>query len=319
MIINKSGSHYPYMGTTYILGTHVTANEQTPYNGLLGKLLEIRDGPDKESEKQGPEFICKFLPPVNHNEIEQIENRFSALCQGNMALQDIDFDPVIMAAEEIEVITATVSNRKLTVYVLTEDWAIDGDYGIDQEPFLDYREAKITFLQKVHEELSNGQLKRWEDRDDLVVETDQDRYCSFLDGDYCVNHYMVTISTMEVYLSDALFDSIGRQYVDECRVRDLYSEMSGWEELEHFTDTDMDRMLSDPAIPKMLSNQINNADGETYYDILGRVGSEILRHFLEKEAKIRSCYQITEEGSYPFCAGVNENCTECCLCKADDA
>lgn len=62
MLINKSGAEFLYNGITYRVGDVIIGSDQSEYAGLIGSILEIRDGNDKETENDTPDIYCSFDP-----------------------------------------------------------------------------------------------------------------------------------------------------------------------------------------------------------------------------------------------------------------
>ena len=62
MLINKSGAEFLYNGITYRVGDVIIGSDQSEYAGLIGSILEIRDGDDKETENDTPDIYCSFDP-----------------------------------------------------------------------------------------------------------------------------------------------------------------------------------------------------------------------------------------------------------------
>lgn len=56
MILNKQGESFWYEGKEYRVGEWVVGNEKSEYQGLYGKITQIRDGDDKEMENQFPDM-----------------------------------------------------------------------------------------------------------------------------------------------------------------------------------------------------------------------------------------------------------------------
>lgn len=65
MLINKTGAEFQYNGMAFKIGERIIANSQSEYSGLIGHILEIRDGEDKETENETPDIYCEFdVPPL---------------------------------------------------------------------------------------------------------------------------------------------------------------------------------------------------------------------------------------------------------------
>lgn len=56
MLINQPGAEFLYNGITYRIGGKIVGSDQSEYAGLIGSILEIRDGDDKETENDTPDM-----------------------------------------------------------------------------------------------------------------------------------------------------------------------------------------------------------------------------------------------------------------------
>ena len=116
MLINKSGAEFLYNGITYRVGDVIIGSDQSEYAGLIGSILEIRDGDDKETENDTPDIYCSFEPPALPADIAKVEAVFSDLYDTQKTLDDICFDMVIMAPEMITV--PGQSKKSIKLYIL---------------------------------------------------------------------------------------------------------------------------------------------------------------------------------------------------------
>ena len=60
MLINKPGAEFLYNGIIYRVGDVIIGSNQSEYAGLIGSILEIRDGDDKETENDTPDIYCSL-------------------------------------------------------------------------------------------------------------------------------------------------------------------------------------------------------------------------------------------------------------------
>ena len=130
MILDRIGAAFYYEGKKYVVGEPIVANDASEYEGLFGRILETRDGEDKETENYAPDIYCEFEEPVLKSDIWSLEQRMSALYGERKTLEDISLDLVIMAPDMISTI-AEIENNSPTaeIYILTEDWAVNDNYG----------------------------------------------------------------------------------------------------------------------------------------------------------------------------------------------
>lgn len=157
MILRYPGAEYSHGSVKYAIGSTVMATDQSPYQGLLGTIVEIRDGQDRETQNETPDIYCSFDTPVIPAEIEKLEKVFSILHGTPKTLQDISLQRVIMAPDMIQVLhDQTVPSPQADIWVLLEDWANNGDFGSSLKLFSAYAEARRTMIDMLREELDCG-------------------------------------------------------------------------------------------------------------------------------------------------------------------
>jgi len=83
------------------VGSKVIANENSPYAGLLGVVVDVRDNSNKETDNEGKDIYVSFNVPSNKKEIKILEERFSELYRQPMTIEDISLDLVIMSDDEL--------------------------------------------------------------------------------------------------------------------------------------------------------------------------------------------------------------------------
>ena len=120
MVLTKPGMVLIYNGVEYTVGASVIATDQSVYRGLYGKITEIRSDGDKETDNVGPDIYCAFEQPVLHDEIIALEKSFSTLYGAPRSMDEIIFDPVIMAPEMVQQLEGDTQDRSLTVYRYAE-------------------------------------------------------------------------------------------------------------------------------------------------------------------------------------------------------
>ena len=142
MILNENGKSFEYEGMTYSIGDTIIGTKASEYEGLIGTILEIRDGDDKDTENETPDIYCSFEAPIFPDDIKKLEETFSDLYDEPKTIDDIILDSVIMAPEMITQIDKRHQDiRKIKVYAVTEDWANNDNYGYDVTLFATEKEA----------------------------------------------------------------------------------------------------------------------------------------------------------------------------------
>ena len=193
MILNRINDSFPYGDITYTIGAKVFANEESEYHGLYGVITEIRYGEDQETDNDSPDIYCSFIPPVLPAERKNLETRFSNLYQCEKHIDELDLDNTIMAPDMLHLIDAPVSSEKLDIYLIYENWASDGDYGSSTEVTACPYMAGFLFRNTVFQELLDGCISKWKDRNDFEVRAEPNCYEAWLHDEYYENHYKVSI------------------------------------------------------------------------------------------------------------------------------
>lgn len=105
MIYQTIGEKAVCEGKQFAVGDRIIVTNGD-YAGLKGIITEIRTGADKETENETEDIYCSFDLPESKEEIKLIEKHFSALFGTEKTIDDLSFDLVIMASDEIERIDA---------------------------------------------------------------------------------------------------------------------------------------------------------------------------------------------------------------------
>ena len=125
MNINKNGETFIADNQIFTIGGSVLANGNSDYCGLCGRITEVRDGDDKETENEGPDIYCDFDIPDKDHMIAEIETRFSKLYQTPKCIDELPLDGVIMAPEMLEPVADTLPDSMGKLYVLL--YTYDGE------------------------------------------------------------------------------------------------------------------------------------------------------------------------------------------------
>ncbi len=313
MIINRIGAEFEYEGVTYVIGASIVGTPESEYEGLYGSITEIRDGEDKDTENETPDIYCSFEVPVIPYDVEELEERFSELYQNPKTIDDIVLDLVIMAPEMICPLDDLKECRHHPmVFILAEDWAVEGEHGSSSEVYTDFDDAKRLLVQKLEEELENGCIPRWAGYENFVVHSTADSYECYIDGEYFENHYSLSIIAQKLCASNRFVRELAEIHKASCQLEDFVSQVSDWDEIAKLTDEKYERMVHDPRFPERLQNALGKNDHywESYWETVSEVAHELVNEYLEKP----DCYKPETDNPYPLCVGNGtKKCRECCL------
>ena len=102
MLLCNDGDTMKINGREYTVGMEIFCNEKSDYAGLTGRILEIRDGDDKETDNDTVDIVCELDIPEDAETALKLEKRFSQLYGKPMILKNISLDYTIMAPEMID-------------------------------------------------------------------------------------------------------------------------------------------------------------------------------------------------------------------------
>ena len=313
MILNRLGAEFEYEGVTYTIGGAVVGTAESEYEGLYGRITAIYDGEDKETENETPDIYCEFDPPVTPHEVKALEKTFSDLYDQPKTLDDIVLDMVIMAPEMIRPLDDlhTVS-KKIPIYIVMEDWAVDGEHGNSCELFTDYDDARRIMLDKLREELDNGAIPQWSASGAYVEDSSKDSYKGYIEGDYLDNHYEISLLPQSLMMSTQHIQKVGGLYKAQCRTEDFVSQIEDWEEAAAMSAMQYQKLITNPAIPERIEQQLGRNDHywEAYWESVSEVAHDLVRQALTQP----DCFTPEADNPYPLCIGSGkQECADCCL------
>lgn len=313
MILNRPGAEFEYEGVTYTIGGAVVGTAESEYEGLYGRITAIYDGEDKETENETPDIYCEFDPPVMPHEVKALEKTFSDLYDQPKTLDDIVLDMVIMAPEMIRPLDDlhTVS-KKIPIYIVMEDWAVDGEHGNSCELFTDYDDARRIMLDKLREELDNGAIPQWSASGAYVEDSSKDSYKGYIEGDYLDNHYEISLLPQSLMMSTQHIQKVRGLYKAQCRTEDFVSQIEDWEEVAAMSAMQYQKLITNPAIPERIEQQLGRNDHywEAYWESVSEVAHDLVRQALTQP----DCFTPEADNPYPLCIGSGkQECADCCL------
>ena len=281
MIINRIGAQFTYEGVTYTIGDKIFSNDTSDFRGLFGYIKEIRTGDDRETDNDTPDFHCYFYPPFEPKAIAELESRFSDLYRSPKKVEDIALDEVIMAPDMIQVVTSANSTHMITAFRVEESWVIKGEPGMEVAPALDEVQAKQRMAELIHNESTEGCILEWCDDPQFEVEITPTFYECWLRDEYCENRYQVKITPIHICVSDELFESIGRRYVDGILRKHFAEQIECWEELEGLTDTQITEMIAAANVPERIKKQLieNGYLIESYWESVSEASFDLVKKY----------------------------------------
>lgn len=281
MIINQPGVDFLYKGITYRVGDEVIANEQSGYAGLLGKILEIRDGEDKDTENETPDIYCSFQAPALPEDKISLERGFSERHGKGITIGDMTLDEVIMAPEML--ILPKRPLKTMRVYLVQESWFDDGVLHDSTRVFANVHEAVARFNDSIREALSGGVVAAWKDYDmDVREQSGPCFYNAWCSDSLEDNHYSINLEEREISLTPDVIGDVGRTYEDEMLHEDFAEQVEQWEEVGALSDQDYQKFLADKRISGMIQKNLGETFWECYWQAISEAAHTLLREYVDK-------------------------------------
>ena len=280
MILDRIGAAFYYEGKKYVVGEPIVANDASEYEGLFGRILEIRDGEDKETENYAPDIYCEFEEPVLKSDIWSLEQRMSALYGERKTLEDISLDLVIMAPDMISTI-AEIENNSPTaeIYILTEDWAVNDNYGHSTGAFTSLEMARLSMRQMLTKEKQEGCIPVWEDEADFVEDESDMSYSAYREGFWCESHYELTIQKLDIRMSPAFLREAADHHNIQSKQEDFITQTENWNEVYNLSDEAIYNLRHSKAIAERVDRSLskNDAYWEAYWESFSAVAHDMVR------------------------------------------
>jgi len=282
MIIREFGAEFLYDGITYHIGDEVIGTNESEYEGLWGRITEIRTDDDKDTDNETPDIYCSFEPPVLPTDIKRVEKVFTDSYGMEKTVDDIIWDLVIMAPRMV--MPLCNSRQKIIVYALEEDWAVDTEYGHSVHLYSSESEAKAYLNKFLFEENNNGCIAEWKDKSDFKEESNELKYECWLDGEYCNNHYSLYIDQYELCLDPFLIGNIGRMYNEQSLRQDFIEQIEFEEEVSKLNSSQYERLKADACIPKRIHSALGKNDSywECYWETVSEVAHKIVTEHIKR-------------------------------------
>ena len=287
MILNKKDEVFEYADKKYQVGEMVIANNQSDYVGLVGIITQIVTGEDKDTDNPYPDIYCDFIKPPFKDEIKILEENFSKWYGTKKKLEDLNLDGVIMAPCMLEQADkSTTSKDVIKIYLLTEDWAFDGDEGIETVAFTDFDEAKLQMRLKMYKERREGCVETWLDDEDFVEENSETSYEAYIEGYHCESHYTLTIKPVKLPISENIVGDLNFMLRHRNIFIDFRNQVEDWDELLELSEEEYERFINDSTIPYRVTRDLEHAreeDLDRYHETISEVAHELLAEYIKRK------------------------------------
>lgn len=173
----------------------------------------------------------------------------------------------------------------IKVYRVEETWVIKEEPGIQTTFELNEEDAKRKLAELVQAESTEGCILEWSKDPRFETETGELCYECWLRDEYCENRYKISIVPEEIPMSDELFESIGRAYVDSILRKHFAEQIEDWEELEGLADAQIAEMIAAAIVPERIKKQLkeNGYLIESYWESVSEASFDLVRQYRESQ------------------------------------
>lgn len=314
MILNENAQPYLIGEKMYCVGDLVYANQHSEYEGLFGRIIEIRDGEDKLTESADPEFVCAFAKPVLPDVIHHLERRLSRRVRQPKMLHEIDLTRVVLPVEGITVIEdENPVSYDIGCFRLNVEWVIDGSKSTFSLMFSDYLAARKRFMDMLETEINSGCIDTWSRCDEFFVNCDKEWFECWLVGQCDSNHYRIALDRECLRLTDDAVRAIGQLYLDQQFRKDFALRLTESGATDKLPEDVSRCFLYDLCIPDHVRKAITDCPSfeEAYQEVLDVAARRLMAQYVQR-LNAPQCYQAKYEALDSDCEGNgSEQCRVC--------
>ena len=174
-----------------------------------------------------------------------------------------------------------IINRVITAYRVEESWVIKEEPGLQTTFVLDEDEAKRKLAVLVQTESTEGCILEWVNDPRFETETGELYYECWLRDEYCENRYKVSIVPEQITISNELFESLGKGYIDSILRKHFAEQTEDWEELEGLTDAQIAEMIAGTNVPERIKKQLNENGYliESYWESVSEASFDLVKKY----------------------------------------
>ena len=316
MILKENAQPYLIGERMYCVGDLVYANRHSEYEGLFGRIIEIRDGKDKLTELSAPELVCAFTKPVLPDVIHRLERRISRRDRRPKMLHEIDLTRVILPVEATTVIEdENPVSYDVGCFRLNVEWIIDGSKSTFSLLFSDYLAARKRFMDMLETEINSGCIDAWSRCDEFFVNCDKEWFECWLVGQCDSNHYRIALDKENLRLTADAVQAIGQLYLDQQFHRDFALRISESRATDKLPEDMQRHIIEDLCIPDYVRKAIEECPSfkEAYQEVLDVAARKLMIQYAQR-ANRPSCYQAKYDALDSQCEGKGlPQCSSCAL------
>ena len=197
-----------------------------------------------------------------------------------MRVEDLGLEVAILAPEMLTPLAVPEqAYPQGTLYVVVSHWATDGEFGSYEAPFTNLMDAQRQFHDDLKNELESGCIEKWREKSQFAEEETAESYECYLDGEYCENHFYLSIEKRPLPLAPEFIRTVAAAYEDECAREDFLDKAQALPEYLALTEDQKKQLLHNADIKGRISHYLDLCDTywECYWDAVSKAAQDILQ------------------------------------------
>lgn len=321
MILKENAQPYLIDEKLYCVGDLVYANRHSEYEGLFGRIIEIRDGQDKLTLSTGPELVCAFTKPVLPDVIHRLERRISHRDRQLKMLHDMDLSREVLTVKSVTVIEdENPVSFEVECFRLNVEWIINGVKSTFSLLFSDYLAARKRFMDMLETEIKSGCIDAWSQCDEFFVNCDKEWFEGWLVGQCESNHYRIALDQENLRITADAVRAIGQIFLDQQFHKDFALRIAESKMTEKLPKEMQAVFADDLCIPDHVRKAIAECPEfkETYQEVLDVAARKLMIQYFQRLNR-PECYTAKYDALGSVCEGNgSDQCRTCSYCESKE-
>lgn len=142
-------------------------------------------------------------------------------------------------------------------------------------------DAQRQFHDDLKNELASGCIEKWRENSQFVEEETAVSYECYLDGEYCENHFYLSIEERPLPLAPGFIRTMSAIHDDECAREDFLDKVQALPEYLALTEDQQKQLLHNADIKGRISHYLDLCDPywECYWDAVSKAAQDILQDY----------------------------------------
>mgnify|MGYP000615103017 CR=1 FL=1 len=140
-------------------------------------------------------------------------------------------------------------------------------------------ELVIMAPEMLKNELESGCIEKWREKSQFAEEETAESYECYLDGEYCENHFYLSIEKRPLPLAPEFIRTVAAAYEDECAREDFLDKAQALPEYLALTEDQKKQLLHIADSKGRISHYLDLCDTywECYWDAVSKAAQDILQ------------------------------------------